>query len=173
MAVFEVVEGDITKLEVDAIVNAANASLLGGGGVDGAIHRAAGRELLEACRQLNGCRTGEAKITQGYRLPAKFVIHTVGPVWFGGHHSEAVKLAEAYQNSLLLAQEHGIRSIAFPCISTGVYRFPADLAAETALAILKKTLPQCPSVEKIVFCCYSPQDAQRYRALLERDGVVV
>ena len=132
MAVFEVVEGDITKLEVDAIVNAANASLLGGGGVDGAIHRAAGRELLEACRQLNGCRTGEAKITQGYRLPAKFVIHTVGPVWFGGHRSEAVKLAEAYQNSLLLAQEHGIRSIAFPCISTGVYRFPADLAAETA-----------------------------------------
>ena len=173
MAVFEVVEGDITKLEVDAIVNAANASLLGGGGVDGAIHRAAGRELLEACRQLNGCRTGEAKITQGYRLQAKFVIHTVGPVWFGGHHSEAVKLAEAYQNSLLLAQEHGIRSIAFPCISTGVYRFPADLAAETALAILKKTLPQCPSVEKIIFCCYSPQDAERYRALLERDGAVV
>lgn len=172
MAVFEVVEGDITKLEVDAIVNAANASLLGGG-VDGAIHRAAGRELLEACRKLNGCRTGEAKITQGYRLPAKFVIHTVGPVWFGGHRSEAVKLAEAYQNSLLLAQEHGIRSIAFPCISTGVYRFPADLAAETALAILKKTLPQCPSVEKIIFCCYSPQDAERYRALLERDGVVV
>lgn len=173
MAVFEVVEGDITKLEVDAIVNAANASLLGGGGVDGAIHRAAGRELLEACKKLNGCRTGEAKITQGYRLPAKFVIHTVGPVWFGGHCSEAVKLAEAYQNSLLLAQEHGIRSIAFPCISTGVYRFPADLAAETALAILKKTLPQCPSVEKIVFCCYSPQDAERYRALLERDGAVV
>jgi len=173
MAVFEVVEGDITKLEVDAIVNAANASLLGGGGVDGAIHRAAGRELLEACKKLNGCRTGEAKITQGYRLPAKFVIHTVGPVWCGGHRSEAVKLAEAYQNSLLLAQEHGIRSIAFPCISTGVYRFPADLAAETALAILKKTLPQCPSVEKIVFCCYSPQDAERYRTLLERDGAVV
>ena len=173
MAVFEVVEGDITRLAVDAIVNAANSSLLGGGGVDGAIHRAAGRELLEACRKLNGCRTGEAKITKGYRLPAKFVIHTVGPVWFGGHRSEAVKLAEAYQNSLLLAQEHGIRSIAFPCISTGVYRFPADLAAETALAILKKTLPQCPSVEKIVFCCFSPQDAERYQALLERDGAVV
>jgi len=145
----------------------------GGGGGAGAIHRAAGRELLEACKKLNGCRTGEAKITQGYRLPAQFVIHTVGPVWFGGHRSEAVKLAEAYQNSLLLAQEHGIRSIAFPCISTGVYRFPADLAAETALAILKKTLPQCPSVEKIVFCCYSPQDAERYRTLLERDGAVV
>lgn len=138
MAVFEVVEDDITRLAVDAIVNAANSSLLGGGGVDGAIHRAAGRELLEECRQLDGCRTGEAKITQGYHLPAKFVIHTIGPVWFGGHRSEAVKLAEAYQNSLLLAQEHGIRSIAFPCISTGVYRFPADLAAETALAILKK-----------------------------------
>lgn len=173
MTVFEVVEGDITRLAVDAIVNAANSSLLGGGGVDGAIHRAAGRELLEACRKLNGCRTGEAKITKGYRLPAKFVIHTVGPVWFGGHRSEAVKLAEAYQNSLLLAQEHGIRSIAFPCISTGVYRFPADLAAKTALAILKKTLPQCPSVEKIVFCCFSPQDAERYQALLERDGAVV
>ena len=173
MAVFEVVEGDITKLEVDAIVNAANSSLLGGGGVDGAIHRAAGRELLEECRQLNGCRTGEAKITQGYRLPAKFVIHTVGPVWFGGHRSETVKLAEAYQNSLLLAQKHGVHSIAFPCISTGVYRFPADLAAETALAILKKTLPQCPTVEKIVFCCFSPHDAERYRALLERDGAVV
>ena len=157
MAVFEVVEGDITKLEVDAIVNAANSSLLGGGGVDGAIHRAAGRELLEECRKRRAAVGGQG----------------VGPGWVGGHRSGAVKLAEAYLNSLLLAQEHGIRSIAFPCISTGVYRFPADLAAETALAILKKTLPQCPTVEKIVFCCYSPQDAERYRTLLERDGAVV
>lgn len=173
MAVFEVVEGDITKLHVDAVVNAANPSLLGGGGVDGAIHRAAGRGLLEECRTLDGCHTGEAKITQGYRLPAKFVIHTVGPVWFGGHRSEAVKLAAAYRNSLLLAEQHGIRSIAFPCISTGVYRFPADEAARIALDSLKAALPQCPSVEKIVFCCFSAEAAERYRHLLEQDGGVV
>lgn len=169
MAVFEVVEGDITKLHVDAVVNAANPSLLGGGGVDGAIHRAAGRGLLEECRTLDGCHTGEAKITQGYRLPAKFVIHTVGPVWFGGHRSEAVKLASAYRSSLLLAAQHGIRSIAFPCISTGVYHFPAEKAVEIAVKSVRQTLPDCPSVEKVIFCCFSPENAGYYRKLLEKD----
>ncbi|MFC2706682.1 MAG: O-acetyl-ADP-ribose deacetylase, partial [Neisseria sp.] len=145
MAVFEVVEGDITRLAVDAIVNAANSSLLGGGGVDGTIHRAAGKELLDECRTLGGCRTGEAKITKGYRLPARFVIHTVGPVWFGGKQNEEAKLAQSYANSLLLAQKHELHSIAFPCISTGVYRFPAEAAARIALESLKQTLPQCPA----------------------------
>ena len=141
MAVFEVVEGDITRLAVDAIVNAANSSLLGGGGVDGAIHRAAGKELLDECRTLGGCRTGEAKITKGYRLPARYVIHTVGPVWFGGQQNEEDKLAQSYANSLLLAQKHDLHSIAFPCISTGVYRFPAKAAARIALESLKQVLP--------------------------------
>ena len=172
MAVFEVVEGDITRLAVDAIVNAANSSLLGGGGVDGAIHRAAGKELLDECRTLGGCRTGEAKITKGYRLPARFVIHTVGPVWFGGHQNEEAKLAQSYANSLLLAQKHDLHSIAFPCISTGVYRFPAEAAARIALESLKQTLPQCPVVEKIIFCCFSKTDAEYYRALLAAEQAV-
>lgn len=166
MAVFEVVEGDITRLAVDAIVNAANSSLLGGGGVDGAIHRAAGKELLDECR------TGEAKITKGYRLPARFVIHTVGPVWFGGQQNEEAKLAQSYANSLLLAQKHNLHSIAFPCISTGVYRFPAEAAARIALESLKQTLPQCPSVEKIIFCCFSKTDAEYYQALLAAEQAV-
>lgn len=166
MAVFEVVEGDITRLAVDAIVNAANSSLLGGGGVDGAIHRAAGKELLEECR------TGEAKITKGYRLPARFVIHTVGPVWFGGKQNEEAKLAQSYANSLLLAQKHELHSIAFPCISTGVYRFPAEAAARIAWESLKQTLPQCPAVEKIIFCCFSKTDAEYYRALLAAEQAV-
>lgn len=172
MAVFEVVEGDITRLAVDAIVNATNSSLLGGGGVDGAIHRAAGKELLDECRTLGGCCTGEAKITKGYRLPARFVIHTVGPVWFGGHQNEEAKLAQSYANSLLLAQKHNLHSIAFPCISTGVYRFPAKAAARIALESLKQTLPQCPSVEKIIFCCFSKTDAEYYRALLAAEQAV-
>ena len=166
-ATLEVCQADITTLAVDAIVNAANSSLLGGGGVDGAIHRAAGSELLAECRQLGGCRTGEAKITQGYRLPARWVVHTVGPVWRGGQHGEAKLLAAAYTNSLCLAAEQGAQSIAFPCISTGVYGYPAREAAVIAIRAVRETLLQCPQMERVVFCCFSQQDAALYRRLLE------
>ena len=166
-ATLEVCQADITTLAVDAIVNAANSSLLGGGGVDGAIHRAAGSELLAECRRLGGCRTGEAKITQGYRLPARWVVHTVGPVWRGGQHDEAELLAAAYANSLRLAAEQGAQSIAFPCISTGVYGYPAREAAKIAVQAVRETLPQCPQIERVVFCCFSQQDAARYQQLLE------
>ncbi len=150
----EIIQGDITKQQVDAIVNAANTTLLGGGGVDGAIHRAAGSELLEECRKLNGCPTGEAKITRGYRLPAKWVIHTVGPVWHGGSHGEEELLARCYRNSLALTGQHGIRSIAFPSISTGAYGFPMERAARIALREMRAYLDRAAHLEKIVCVCF-------------------
>jgi O-acetyl-ADP-ribose deacetylase (regulator of RNase III) len=150
----EIVEGNITKQAADALVNAANESLLGGGGVDGAIHRAAGPELLEECRKLNGCPTGEAKITHGYNLPAKWVIHTVGPVWRGGKNNANELLANCYRNSLKLAVKHGIKTIAFPSISTGLYRFPVEQAARIALTETQQFLEENKTVEKVIFVCY-------------------
>jgi len=160
----DIQQADITRLAVDAIVNAANESLLGGGGVDGAIHRAAGPELLTACRALNGCPTGEAKITPGFNLPAKYVIHAVGPVWRGGDHGEAELLAAAYRNSFLRAREVRAASIAFPCISTGVYGYPKREAAAIALSIMREFDSE---FERIIACCFSADDAALYRKLLE------
>ena len=160
-------QADITKLDVDAIVNAANSSLLGGGGVDGAIHRTAGPELLAECRMLNGCRTGEAKMTKGHRLKARHIIHTVGPIWNGGKSGEADKLRACYTNSLRLASENGLQSIAFPCISTGVYRFPADEAARIAVESVRAFLETPCSIEEVLFCCFSEADRARYERLLE------
>ena len=157
---------DITTLDVDAIVNAADPLLLGGGGVDGAIHKAAGALLLEACRKLNGCETGEAKITKGFNLPARYVIHTVGPVWHGGGNGEAELLEACYRNSLLLAEEHGLKSIAFPSISSGVYGYPLEEAAAVAIESVKSMEDSLKSIEKVIFCCYSERALAIYRELL-------
>lgn len=160
-------KGDITKLKTDAIVNAANCTLLGGGGVDGAIHRAAGRELLEECRTLSGCMTGEAKVTKGYRLPSKYVIHTVGPVWHGGGSGEAELLSNAYRNSLLIAIDMGLKSVAFPAISTGVYGFPKDEAAVIAIDTLRETLKAHDAEDMdVILTAFSDGDLKRYEKLL-------
>jgi O-acetyl-ADP-ribose deacetylase (regulator of RNase III) len=160
-----VLVGDITKLEVDAVVNAANCSLLGGGGVDGAIHRAAGPELLAECRTLGRCATGEAKITRGYRLPARHVIHTPGPVWSGGNRNEPALLAACYRNCLRLALENGCRSVAFPCISTGVYGYPKEAAARVAVETVSRFQAEHPGAIEVTFCCFSESDAQHYTAI--------
>jgi O-acetyl-ADP-ribose deacetylase (regulator of RNase III) len=159
----QIIEGDITKLEVDAIVNAANTSLLGGGGVDGAIHRAAGPELLEETRQIGGCPTGEARVSKGYRLPAKWVIHTVGPIWGGGNRNEDKLLANCYRNSLAEAKKLGLKSIAFPSISTGAYRFPLGRATEIALKETKRFLENNNGLEKVVFVCFGQEVLKTYK----------
>jgi O-acetyl-ADP-ribose deacetylase (regulator of RNase III) len=163
---FELIKGDITLLEVDAIVNAANTSLLGGGGVDGAIHKAAGPELLEECTRLNGCETGEARMTKGYDLKTKYIIHTVGPVWMGGYLDEHSLLAACYQNSLKLAKENKVKTIAFPGISTGVYGFPADQAALIAVNETRRFLKRNDLPEKVIFVAFNDSDYDIYRKLL-------
>lgn len=160
-------QGDITQESVDVIVNAANKRLLGGGGVDGAIHHAAGKALLEECRKLNGCETGQAKITKGYQLPASHVIHTVGPVWRGGNNNERELLAGCYQSSLVLASQHQLSRIAFPCISTGLYHFPKKDAAAIAVGAVKKYLKDHLEIDQVVFVCFSAEDEEHYRDLLE------
>ncbi len=162
----KIIQGDITKLKTDAIVNAANHTLLGGGGVDGAIHRAAGPDLLKECRTLGGCKTGEAKITLAYNLPCKYVIHTVGPVWYGGTNGESIALKNCYQKSLKLADLYACKEIAFPCISTGVYHFPKQEAAKIAVDTVKEVLPGLINLKDIIFVCFSSEDKAIYDELL-------
>lgn len=163
----KIISGDITKIEADAIVNAANKTLLGGGGVDGAIHRAAGPELLEECRRLNGCETGQAKITKGYELPAKYVIHTVGPIWHGGEHNEDHLLASCYRNSLNLAVENRIKTIAFPSISTGAYRFPVERAAKIAVSGIAGFLKEHSGIDTVIIVCFDKKTMEAYEKALD------